>query len=41
MISLNIKNRLFTLFAKTVNIFDFNFKRLNITILTIIKIVFI
>ena len=30
MISLNIKNRLFTLFAKVVNIFDFNSKRLSI-----------
>ena len=30
MISLDIKNRLFTLFAKLVNIFDFNPKRLNI-----------
>ena len=30
MISLDIKNRLFTLFAKVVNIFDFNSKRLNI-----------
>ena len=30
MISLDIKNRLFTLFVKTVNIFDFNPKRLNI-----------
>ena len=30
MISLNIKNRLFTLFAKVVNIFYFNSKRLNI-----------
>ena len=30
MISINIKNRLFTLFAKVVNIFDFNSKRLNI-----------
>ena len=30
MISLDIKNRLFTLFAKTVNILDFNSKRLNI-----------
>ena len=30
MISLDIKNRLFTLFAKVVNILDFNPKRLNI-----------
>ena len=30
MISLDIKNRLFTLCAKVVNIFDFNPKRLNI-----------
>ena len=30
MISLDIKNRLFTLFAQVVNIFDFNPKRLNI-----------
>ena len=30
MISLDIKNRLFTLFAKVVNIFYFNPKRLNI-----------
>ena len=30
MISLDIKNRLFTVFEKTVNIFDFNSKRLNI-----------
>ena len=30
MISLHIKNKLFTLFAKLVNIFDFNSKRLNI-----------
>ena len=30
MISLDIKNRLFTLFAKVVNTFDFNSKRLNI-----------
>ena len=30
MISLDIKNRLFTLFAKVVNIVDFNPKRLNI-----------
>ena len=30
MILINIKNRLFTLFAKTVNIFDFNSKRLSI-----------
>ena len=30
MISLDIKNRLFTLFAKVVNIFSFNPKRLNI-----------
>ena len=30
MISLDIKNRLFTLFAKLVIIFDFNPKRLNI-----------
>ena len=30
MISLDIKNRLFTLFAKVVNILDFNLKRLNI-----------
>ena len=30
MISLDIKNRLFTLCAKVVNIFDFNSKRLNI-----------
>ena len=30
MISIDIKNRLFTLFAKVVNIFDFNSKRLNI-----------
>ena len=29
MISLDIKNRLFTLFAKVVNIFYFNPKRLN------------
>ena len=30
MISIEIKNRLFTLFAKLVNIFDFNPKRLSI-----------
>ena len=30
MISLDIKNRLFTLFAKVVHIFDFNSMRLNI-----------
>ena len=30
MISIVIKNRLFTLFAKLVNIFDFNSKRLSI-----------
>ena len=30
MISINIKNRLFTLFAKLVNIFEFNSKRLSI-----------
>ena len=30
MISIDIKNRLFTLFAKLVNIFDFNSKRLSI-----------
>ena len=30
MISIDIKNRLFTLFAKLVNIFDFNSKGLNI-----------
>ena len=30
MISLDTKNRLFTLFAKLVNILDFNPKRLNI-----------
>ena len=30
MISLDIKNRLFTLFAKLVNNLDFNPKRLNI-----------
>ena len=30
MISLDIKNTLFTLFAKVVNILDFNPKRLNI-----------
>ena len=30
MISLDIKNRLFTLFAKVVNILDFNPKRLSI-----------
>ena len=30
MTSIDIKNRLFTLFAKVVNIFDFNSKRLNI-----------
>ena len=30
MISIDIINRLFTLFAKVVNIFDFNSKRLNI-----------
>ena len=30
MISINIKNRLFTLFAKVVNIFEFNSKRLSI-----------
>ena len=30
MISLDIKNRLFTLFAKVVNILDFDPKRLNI-----------
>ena len=50
MISIYIKNRLFTLFAKVVNIFDFNSKRLNIqktgsseifTVLNMIKILFI
>ena len=30
MISIDIKNRLFTLFAKIVNILEFNSKRLNI-----------
>ena len=30
MISIDIKNKLFTLFAKLVNIFDFNSKRLSI-----------
>ena len=30
MISLDIKNRLFTLFTKVVNIFEFNSKRLSI-----------
>ena len=30
MISIDIKNKLFTLFAKMVNIFDFNSKRLSI-----------
>ena len=30
MISIDIKNRLFTLFAKVVNIFDFNSKRFSI-----------
>ena len=30
MISIDIKNRLFTLFAKVVNIFEFNSKRLRI-----------
>ena len=30
MISIDIKNRLFTLFAKLVNIFDFDYKRLSI-----------
>ena len=30
MISIDIKNRLFTLFAKSANLFDFNSKRLNI-----------
>ena len=30
MISIDIKNRLFTLFAKVVNILDFNYKRLSI-----------
>ena len=30
MISIDIKNRLFTLFAKVANIFDFNSKRLRI-----------
>ena len=30
MISINIKNRLFTLFGKVVNIFEFNSKRLSI-----------
>ena len=30
MISIDIKNRLFTLFAKLVNIFDFHSKRLSI-----------
>ena len=30
MISIDIKNRLFTLFAKVVNILEFNSKRLNI-----------
>ena len=30
MISLDIKNRLFTYFAKLVNILDFDFKRLSI-----------
>ena len=30
MISIDIKNRLFTLFSKVVNIFDFNPKRLSI-----------
>ena len=50
MISLDIKNRLFTLCAKVVNIFYFNSKRLDIqkeisgeklTILTITDILFI
>ena len=30
MISIDIKNRLFTLFTKVANIFDFNSKRLSI-----------
>ena len=30
VISLNVKNKMFTYFAKLVNIFDFNPKRLNI-----------
>ena len=30
MISIDIKNRLFTLFAKLITIFHFNSKRLNI-----------
>ena len=30
MISIDIENRLFTLFAKVVNIFDFKSKRLSI-----------
>ena len=30
MVSIDIKNRLFTLFAKLVNIFDFDCKRLSI-----------
>ena len=30
MISIDIKNRLFTLFAKVINIFEFNSKRLRI-----------
>ena len=30
MISVNIKNRLFTLFGKVVNVFEFNSKRLSI-----------
>ena len=51
MISIDIKNRLFTLFAKLVNIFDFDSKGLSIekatsgetciTILNMIKILFI
>ena len=37
-ISIDIKNRLFTYFAKLLNILDFNSKRLSIfTILTCIK----
>ena len=51
MISIDIKNRLFTLFTKVANIFDFNSKRLSIQktgsgetciyLLTMIKILFI
>ena len=41
MISIDITNRLFTVFAKLVNILDFNPKRLNIYYINYEKVLFI